>query len=107
MSLFARADPWFRVVFWPRSFNTLIVTRIIFRATAANPQRSRVHSEDHAHMAQKYFKANITKLESLRISRGLSRDKLAAKAIVSPRTLDSIMAGKQAAISTFSKLAKA
>ena len=39
--------------------------------------------------------------------RGMSREKLAAKAIVSPRTLDSIMAGKQAAISTFSKLAKA
>jgi len=58
-------------------------------------------------MAQKYFKANHPKLESLRIARGMSRQKLADKAIVSPRTLDSIMAGKQAAISTFSKLAKA
>ena len=58
-------------------------------------------------MAQKYFKANITKLESLRISRGLSREKLASKAIVSTRTLDSIMAGKQAVISTFAKVAKA
>ena len=58
-------------------------------------------------MAQKYFKANHLKLESLRIARGMSRQKLASKAIVSPRTLDSIMAGKQAVISTFSKLAKA
>ena len=107
MLLFARADPWFRVVFWPSSFNTLIVTRVVFRAPAANPQPSREHSEDHAHMAQKYFKANHLKLESLRIARGMSRQKLASKAIVSPRTLDSIMAGKQAVISTFSKLAKA
>jgi transcriptional regulator with XRE-family HTH domain len=58
-------------------------------------------------MAQKYFKANHPKLESLRIARGMSRQKLADKAIVSPRTLDSIVAGKQAALSTFSKLAKA
>jgi len=58
-------------------------------------------------MAQKYFKANTTKLENLRIARGWSREQLAAKAIVSTRTLDSIMAGKQAVLSTFSKLATA
>ena len=58
-------------------------------------------------MAQKYFKANHQKLENLRVARGWSREQLAAKAIVSTRTLDSIMAGKQAVLSTFSKLAKA
>jgi transcriptional regulator with XRE-family HTH domain len=58
-------------------------------------------------MAQKYFKANHLQLEKLRVARGWSREQLASKAIVSTRTLDSIMAGKQAVLSTFSKLAKA
>ena len=58
-------------------------------------------------MAQKYFKANLPKLENLRIARGWSREQLASKAILSTRTLDSIMAGKSAVLSTFSKLAKA
>jgi transcriptional regulator with XRE-family HTH domain len=58
-------------------------------------------------MAQKYFKANHRQLEKLRVARGWSREQLASKAIVSTRTLDSIMAGKQAVLSTFSKLAKA
>jgi len=58
-------------------------------------------------MAQKYFKANHLKLEKLRVERGLSREELAARAIVSTRTIDSIMAGKSAVLSTYSKLAKA
>jgi len=58
-------------------------------------------------MAQKYFKANLPKLENLRIARGWSREELASKAIISTRTLDSIMAGKSAVLSTLSKLAKA
>jgi transcriptional regulator with XRE-family HTH domain len=58
-------------------------------------------------MAQKYFKANHRQLEKLRVARGWSREQLASKAIVSTRTLDSIMAGKQAVLSTLSKLAKA
>ena len=58
-------------------------------------------------MAQKYFKADIQRIQSLCISRGWSREQLASKAIVSPRTLDSIMAGKQAVLSTFAKIAKA
>jgi transcriptional regulator with XRE-family HTH domain len=58
-------------------------------------------------MAQKYFQANLQTLERLRVARGWSREQLAAKAIVSTRTLDSIMAGKQAVLFTFSKLAKA
>lgn len=58
-------------------------------------------------MAQKYFKANLPKLENLRIARGWSREQLASKAILSTRTLDSIMAGKCAVLSTLSKLAKA
>ena len=58
-------------------------------------------------MAQKYFKANLPKLENLRIARGWSREQLASKAILSTRTLDSIMAGKSAVLSTLSKLAKA
>ncbi len=58
-------------------------------------------------MAQKYFQADIKKLESLRIARGWSREQFADKAIVSTRTLDSILAGKQAVLSTLSKLAKA
>jgi transcriptional regulator with XRE-family HTH domain len=58
-------------------------------------------------MAQKYFKANLPKLENLRIARGWSREQLASKAILSTRTLDSIMAGKSGVLSTFSKLAKA
>jgi len=57
-------------------------------------------------MAQKYFKANLPKLENLRIARGWSREQLASKAILSTRTLDSIMSGKSAVLSTFSKLAK-
>jgi len=58
-------------------------------------------------MAQKYFKANLPKLEKLRIARGWSREDLATEAIISTRTLDSIMAGKSAVLSTLSKLAKA
>ena len=58
-------------------------------------------------MAQKYFKANLPKLEKLRIARGWSREDLASEAIISTRTLDSIMAGKSAVLSTLSKLAKA
>lgn len=58
-------------------------------------------------MAQKYFKASIMKLESLRVARGWSREELASKAIVSTRTLDSLMAGKPGVLSTFSKIAKA
>jgi transcriptional regulator with XRE-family HTH domain len=58
-------------------------------------------------MAQKYFKANIKKIESLRIPRGWSREKLASKAILSIRTLDSLMAGEDCALGTFVKLAKA
>jgi transcriptional regulator with XRE-family HTH domain len=58
-------------------------------------------------MAQKYFKANIEKLESLRIARGWSREALADKALVSTRTLDSLMAGENGVLSTFAKIAKA
>ena len=58
-------------------------------------------------MAQKYFKANVDKLESLRIARGWSREALADKALVSTRTLDSLMAGENGVLSTFAKLAKA
>jgi transcriptional regulator with XRE-family HTH domain len=58
-------------------------------------------------MAQKYFNADLKKLENLRIARGWSREQFASKAIVSTRTLDSIMAGKQAVLSTFYKLARA
>ena len=58
-------------------------------------------------MAQKYFKTNLPKLEKLRIARGWSREDLATEAIISTRTLDSIMAGKSAVLSTLSKLAKA
>lgn len=58
-------------------------------------------------MAQKYFKANLERIESLRIARGWSRDALAAKAILSIRTLDSIVAGEQGVLSTFRKIAKA
>jgi transcriptional regulator with XRE-family HTH domain len=58
-------------------------------------------------MAQKYFKANITRLENLRIERGWSREVLADKAIVSTRTLDSLMAGGSGTLSTFTKIARA
>lgn len=58
-------------------------------------------------MGQKYFKANVDRIESTRISRGLSLEQVASKAVVSTRTLDSLMAGGRGAISTFAKIAKA
>jgi transcriptional regulator with XRE-family HTH domain len=74
---------------------------------ATNTKLRRRPPEDHKQMAQKYFQADLKKLENLRIARGWSREDLADKAIVSTRTLDSIMAGKQAVLSTFAKIAKA
>jgi transcriptional regulator with XRE-family HTH domain len=59
-------------------------------------------------MARTYFKANVKEIESLRIARGWSsRQRLAEKAIISLRTIDSIMAGENALLSTFTKIAKA
>lgn len=58
-------------------------------------------------MAQKYFRPDVEAIERLRINKGWALPTLAERAVVSKRTIDSIMAGNEVVISTLTKLAKA
>jgi transcriptional regulator with XRE-family HTH domain len=58
-------------------------------------------------MSQRTFKAKTDVIEAARIKRGWTLFDLANKAIVSSRTLDSVMAGAPAVISTYRKIATA
>ena len=113
ISTFSLIKSWFPA---DLCFSCLLVSSFIYsngsrRGLAESLKGTRILDENltkrSEQMAQKYFKANLPKLENLRIARGWSREQLASKAILSTRTLDSIMAGKSAVLSTFSKLAKA
>jgi transcriptional regulator with XRE-family HTH domain len=58
-------------------------------------------------MPRSSFQPNLDKIESFRIKRGWTIDDLAAKAVCSPRTINSLKKGNRVQIKTVRKIAKA